>query len=313
MAKYLDPKADLTFKKVFAEHKDLMISFLNAMLPLNEDGQIKSIEYIPVELIPKTPLLKDTIVDVSCKDQQGRSFIVEMQMIWQPEFLKRVLFNSSKSYVKQLDKGGAYSDLQPVYSLNLVNDVFRDDTDDYYHDYGIVDIKYNDQVIEDMHLIFIELPKFKPHNFNDKKMMVLWLRFLTEIDEKTREAPEVLLENPETRKALDLVEESAYDDTQMNSYDHFWDVVSTERTYISSAIRQGLRQGIEQGMKQGMKQGMEQGMKQGMKQGMEQGMEQGMKQSKTDIAKNLLALNIPTETIMKATGLTEEEISKLKV
>ena len=28
--KYLDPKADLTFKKVFGEHQDLVISFLNA-------------------------------------------------------------------------------------------------------------------------------------------------------------------------------------------------------------------------------------------------------------------------------------------
>ena len=33
MKKYLDPKADLTFKKVFGERKDLVISFLNAMLP----------------------------------------------------------------------------------------------------------------------------------------------------------------------------------------------------------------------------------------------------------------------------------------
>ena len=30
MSKYLDPKADLTFKKVFGEHRDLVVSFLNA-------------------------------------------------------------------------------------------------------------------------------------------------------------------------------------------------------------------------------------------------------------------------------------------
>jgi len=29
MAKYLDPKADVTFKKVFGEHKNLVISHLN--------------------------------------------------------------------------------------------------------------------------------------------------------------------------------------------------------------------------------------------------------------------------------------------
>ena len=44
MAKYLDPKADLTFKKVFAEHKELMISFLNALLPLQQGKEIVSME-----------------------------------------------------------------------------------------------------------------------------------------------------------------------------------------------------------------------------------------------------------------------------
>ena len=33
--KYLDPKADVTFKKVFGEHKNLVISLLNALLPLD--------------------------------------------------------------------------------------------------------------------------------------------------------------------------------------------------------------------------------------------------------------------------------------
>ena len=43
--KYLDPKADLTFKKIFGKHPDLLMSLLNALLPLSEDQQIKSIEY----------------------------------------------------------------------------------------------------------------------------------------------------------------------------------------------------------------------------------------------------------------------------
>ena len=80
------------------------------------------------------------------------------------------------------------------------------------------------------------LPKFKPHSFHDKKIKVLWLRYLTEIDE-TRKAPEELLANPETRKALDIIEESAYTDAQMAGYDHFWEAVSWERTLVSAAMR----------------------------------------------------------------------------
>lgn len=300
MAKYLDPKADLTFKKVFAEHKDLMISFLNALLPLDEHEQVVEIEYLPFELVPDNPLLKDTIVDVRCTDQLGRSFIVEMQMIWSPEFMKRVLFNASKSYSRQLDKGGHYADLQPVYSLNLVNDVFRNDTEEYYHDYGLMDIKYKNHVIEGIHLVFIELPKFKLLSLTDKRMAVLWLRFLTEIDERTKHAPQDLMDNPKTRKALDLVEESAYTEAQMNTYDHFWDMVSTERTYIVSAMRQGMKKGMKKGMEKGMKKGMEKGMKKGKEEG------------KTEVAKNLLSLNVPMKTIQMATGLSEEEINKLR-
>lgn len=43
MARYLDPKADVTFKKVFGEHKNLVMSLLNALLPLDEDKKIESI------------------------------------------------------------------------------------------------------------------------------------------------------------------------------------------------------------------------------------------------------------------------------
>ena len=103
--KYLDPRADLTFKRIFGEHEDLAKSFLNALLPFEEGEEIETIEFLPAELVPDTPLKKDTIVDVRCKDNLGRQFIVEMQMFWTETFMQRVLFNASKAYVRQLDKG----------------------------------------------------------------------------------------------------------------------------------------------------------------------------------------------------------------
>lgn len=119
--KYLDPKADLTFKKIFAGHPDLLISLLNALLPLKRNQQIKSIEYLPTELVPVDPLHKDTIVDVRCRDMEGRQFVVEMQMAWTDAFKQRVLFNASKAYVSQAEMGCKYEDLQPVYSLKIVS------------------------------------------------------------------------------------------------------------------------------------------------------------------------------------------------
>ena len=45
--KYLDPKADLTFKRVFGEHPDLVMSLLNALLPISVGQEITDIEYLP--------------------------------------------------------------------------------------------------------------------------------------------------------------------------------------------------------------------------------------------------------------------------
>ena len=110
--KYLDPKADLTFKKIFGNHPKRLISLLNALLPLSEEEQIHEIKYLPTELVPQLEGGKNTIVDVLCTDVRGRKFCVEMQMEWSDAFQQRVLFNASKLYVSQAKKGGKYSELQ---------------------------------------------------------------------------------------------------------------------------------------------------------------------------------------------------------
>jgi len=131
--RYLDPKNDLTFKKVFGQHPHLLKSFLNALLPLEPDAQIEELEYLPSELVPEIPEVRNSIVDVRCVDQKKRQFIVEMQMLWTDSFMSRVLFNASKAYVKQLKTSQEYHLLQPVYSLNLVDDTFIKDSPEWYH------------------------------------------------------------------------------------------------------------------------------------------------------------------------------------
>lgn len=249
--RYLNPKADLTFKKVFGEHPDLVASFLNALLPFDSpEERIEHVEYLPSELVPQTPLRKNSIVDVRCKDKRGRQFIVEMQMVWSSEFKQRVLFNASKAYVRQIAGGEDYELLQPVYSLNLVNDIFEPELEGYYHNYRIVHVEHSDRIIEGLHFVFVELPKFTPKTYKEKKMHVLWLRYLTEIDEKTREVPQELLDNPDIKKAVAQLEESAFTDAQLRGYEKFWDTVSVEKTLINSAERKGRAEGRAERIKQ---------------------------------------------------------------
>ena len=45
--KYLDPKADLTFKKIFSNHPDRLKNLLNSLQLLNEDELIQQQQYLP--------------------------------------------------------------------------------------------------------------------------------------------------------------------------------------------------------------------------------------------------------------------------
>ena len=229
--KYLDPKADLTFKKVFGEHPDLVKSLLNALLPFkSEEEEITSVTYLTLGMMPKTPIRKYRVLAVGCEDAKGCQFIVEIQIIWSKEFMQRVSFADSKAYMRypSLSEDDAF--YKPVYSLNLVNEVFEPEIDDYYHYYHLVHEEHTDKVIDGLHLVFVELPKFTPHTFTEKKMQVLWLRYLTEIDEKTKEVPAELLASPEIAKAVSEIEESAYTEEELLGYDDFWDAVSVEKT-----------------------------------------------------------------------------------
>ena len=229
--KYLDPKADLTFYKVFGEHPELVKSLLNALLPFkSEEEEITSVAYLTLGIMPKTPLQKYRVLAVRCEDAKGGQFIVEIQIIWSKEFMQRVFFIDSKAYVNYPSLSEDYSLLKPVYSLNLVNEVFEPELDDYYHYYHLVHEEHTDKVIDGLHLVFVELPKFTPHTFTEKKMQVLWLRYLTEIDENTKEIPAELLANPEIAKAVSEIEESAYTEEELLGYDDFWDAVSVEKT-----------------------------------------------------------------------------------
>ena len=238
--KYLDPKADLVFKLVFGEHKDLAMSLLNALLPLSKDELITELEYATPEMVPENPGKKNSVVDVRCTDAKGRQFIVEMQMYWNRYFQQRVMLNASKAIVKQSDANENYRLIKPVYCLNLVNDIgFKSAPEEFYHDYAIVNVAHTDRIIKGLRFVFIELPKFRPHSIKEKKMAVLWLRFLTEINRSTDEVPSELLENEETRKAISLVEKSAMSEAQLDAYERFWMNVNDEEAFIETKYYEG--------------------------------------------------------------------------
>jgi len=286
MAIYLDPKNDLTFKRVFGEHKHLCMSLINNMLPLEKP--IVSIEYQTAELVPRlTEILRHTIVDVRCTDENGRQFIVEMQLHWSESFKSRVLLNASKAYIMQLDKAEEFELLQPVYAFNFVNDQFEKSPEmrnEYYHYYKIVNIKDTEKQIEGLEFLFVELPKFKPHNRAEKKLHELWLRFLTEINETTEEAPKELIENELIREAVGYMEKAAYTKEQLEAYDKWKIAAMTERSALKDAKKEGKIEGRIEGKIE------------------------GRMESLIEVAEKLLKKGSSIEEIMDVTGLSEQQI-----
>ena len=305
MSRYLDPKADVVFKKIFGDHPHLLMSFLNAVLPLPVDSPIVELTYLPSEQVPAIPEFKRTIADAKCKDAKGRAFVVEMQMNWTDSFKQRLLFGASQAFVKQLDKGKDYVLLQPVYGLGLVAEIYDTLSPDWYHHYQLVKKGSQDgDIIDHLQLIFIELPKFPVHSAEEKTLRLLWLRFLREIDEKTKTVSHELLEVPEIAEAVELAEESAYTQAELAFYESYWDQVRREKTLMSEKYTKGLAAGKAEGKAEGLAEGLAAGEARGKAEGKVEG--------KIEIARKMLTLNFSIATIVEATELTEEEIECLK-
>lgn len=252
-SRYLDPKIDLAFKRVFGEHKELLISFLNALLPLPDDGLIESLEYLTPEQVPELPgFFKNSIVDVKCKDSSGRTFIVEMQTQWTAGFAKRIVFEASQAYVKQLPISQPYTELQPVYALALINQVFDHDSAAYYHHYKIVNIDHPKQrTLPGLEFVLVEIPKFEPQTRTDRKMQVKWLRFLSEVGLDDSKITDDLTSDKHIQQALKYLERAKLTPQELDYYHEREDQARVEAMLFIEAEAKGKAQGKAEGKAEG--------------------------------------------------------------
>ena len=286
MSRYLDPKNDLVFKKIFGHHPELLKSFLNAILPLPQDCVIESITYLTPESVPELESFKNSIVDVRCLDNHGRRFIVEMQLQWTSDFIKRMLFNTAATYVRQLKKGKNYEQLSSVYGLALIDAAFTEDNE-WFHHYQMTNANDHKQNLEDIQLVLIELPKLKPTNITEKKLAVLWLRFLKEINERTELVDPSLLNVAPIKEALSLLEVASYNEAELLAYDQRWDFVSSEKTLLSGKFSEGKAEGKVEGKAEGKVEG------------------------KAEMILNLHHLKIPLEQIAKAAVMSLQDVEQI--
>ena len=320
--KFADPKNDLAFKKIFGneKHKNILISFLNAILDFKDEKTIVEVALENPYQVPKIPELKETILDVKATNKNGDNFIVEMQKKDLGDFAKRSLYYTSKAYVSQLPKGHDYSTLRKVYFIGIVNfEIF--DNKDFISRHLIINQETKKQDLEDFEFTFIELPKFHKNLNELESILDKWIYFLNNVVDLDF-IPKEYESIEEFKDAFQIVTQTAWNKHELEVYEYMslkeYDEINARKTAINKAVKKAVKEaskyakeeGLKEGLREGIEKGMEQGMEKGIEKGMEKGMEKGQKAAKIEIAKNLIDI-LDLETISKKTGLSVEEIKEI--
>lgn len=160
--KFVDIKNDVAFRKIFGNEQktNILISFLNAILRLEGNHQIKQITIANPYQFPRVAGEKASIIDVRAIDKQGRQFVVEMQIADVDGFDKRVQYYTCRDYSMQIDRGEKYPLLKPTYFIGIL-DFNYFESDSYLSHHIIVNGETYEHKLKDIQFTFIELEKFE--------------------------------------------------------------------------------------------------------------------------------------------------------
>ncbi len=293
---FLDPKVDFVFKKVFGNQAkpQITIDFLNTMLDLSEGKKIVELVFIDPYNNPESIIDKKSVVDVKCVDQQGRRFIIEMQVVQQKYYPQRSQYYAAHVIARQMELTRAYASLMPVIFVGVLNFNMVYLNANPINRYCIANktiepdgavTLVDDGVLNLFNWTFIELKKFdKPLEacitLTDK-----WL-YLLQNANQLQQIPDSLGDNNSMYEALDLLSHAALTSEEREAYFHERDRMMQQYDQIETAKEIALAEGMEKGM------------------------EKGKQEAMIMLAKNMLK-KFALEEVAEITGLSLDELKKL--
>lgn len=294
--RYLDPKNDLAFKKVFGaeKHKKIPIDFLNAVLRLKGETRIVDLEFIDSRQPPEVEARKESIVDVLVRDQRGVKYIVEMQVAKVEGFEKRAQYYAAKTYCSHFGKGERYGELVKVVFLAITDFIMFPRKAHYKSNHIILDNKSLEHDLKDFSFTFVELPKFNKKLGQLRTTEDKWYYFLKHAPQKDEhhKTYDSLTQHSEIKEAYKILDSLNWSEGELQWY---------EKLIMNTADTQGM---IEAGYNDGRRKGLSEGLLKGLL--------KGRTEEKLHIAKNLSAANMSIAQIMACTGLSEPAISQLR-
>jgi predicted transposase/invertase (TIGR01784 family) len=297
LSRYLDPKNDYSFKKIFGEekHKRIPIDFLNAVFQLTDEKKIIDLEFLNPKQPPHIAARKESIVDVMVQDQKGDKYVIEMQVAKIEGFEKRAQYYAAKTYCAHFGRGGKYNDLKKVIFLAITDYIVFPKKENYKCDHLILDNYTHEHDLKDFSFTFIELPKFiktidELISIEDK-----WYYFLKHADE-SNDINEILAKHPEIKEAYSVLDRYHWTEEELQYYEKLMMNEADMHGTLEAAKKEGLQEGLQEGKKEGKREGLK----------------EGKKEKTIEIASAMLEDNMPIEQISKLLGLSDKEIHSLK-
>ncbi len=305
-ARYIDPMVDWSFKRLFGSevNKDILIEFLKVIFPEHE---IEDITYIPAEQLGIMEDDRKAVFDVICRTKEGKGFLVEMQYAPQEHFFERALYYTSFPIMKQGKKAQRDEEagirnewnyeLDGVYFLGVLNFRYEDD-DLIEHRYLLREATTGKTMTDKLKFVFVEVEKFNKSEDELTTDFDKWLFILKNLS-KLLERPAALRDKIFSR-LFDVAEYASLDNIDKQNYVKAMTTARDTHNQIEYAKKTGLEEGLVKGFEKGRAEGLEEGL------------EKGREDAKQLIAINFLKLGTPSEVVAKATGLSLEEVIKIK-
>lgn len=276
--KYINPFTDYGFKKLFGEilNKDLLLDFLNELLK-EEQGQITDLTYLKSENLGDTDLDRKAIFDIYCENEKGEKFIVELQKAKQNFFKDRTVFYSTFPIREQAKRAEWNFELKAVYTIAILDFVFEEDKSEkqkFRYDVKLTDIETKKVFYDKLTFIYLEMPKFNKTVDELETRFDKWLYVLKNLN-RLHKVPDKLHEKI-FEKLFETAEIAKFTPEQVQSYEDSLKYYRDIKNSLDTAK------------------------------------EEGKVEEKQLIAKNLLKEKVDINLISAVTGLTVDQIAKLK-
>ncbi len=277
------PKMDLVFKVLFGseDSKEILRSFLNNLLGLQIENE-DAISFSNTELPAEHPSEKMNRLDIRVKTQRSdgshEHIDIEIQLADMGDMVKRSAYYVAKLFVFSLKEGEKYEHLGRAIALNLLDFTIFDD-EKWMHRARFKEIDDNTEMTDCMELNFVEMPKLKQNPRDDFDLGKAWIAFLNANSEEDLDM--LAQKDTNLQKAVERLQKISSDEKLQYEYDMREKALRDHISSLAYAKSEGREEGISVGEKKG--------------------------KLETAKAMKLGGLDIPS--IIKFTGLSEEEVN----